>query len=256
MKKAILVVSFGTSYKDTFKKNIAVVEDRIRKEYGEYEVRRAFTSGMIIKSLAEKGFYVDDVPLALKKLEKDGYDEVYIAPTHIIAGDEYEKAAALSEEYKDRFKVLKTGRPLIYSTDDMERIISVLMKEINIDKESALVFMGHGTEHYVNPVYGALDYMFKEKGYVNVFVGAVEAYPSLDNVIGLVKKAGYKKAVLTPFMLVAGDHANNDMAGDENSWKSAFTENGIKTDVIMKGLGEYAGIQELYIKHIKMYLGI
>jgi sirohydrochlorin cobaltochelatase len=256
LKRAMLVVSFGTSCLDILEKTIAAVENEINEKYDSFEVRRAFTSSMIIKKLAKAGTHVDSVEIALKKLVAEKFEEVYIVPTHVIAGSEYEKIVSQANIFKTAFETLKIGKPLIYTTGDMERIVSIITKSIVLENGSALVLVGHGTKHCMNTVYGAIDYMFKEKGFENIFVGTVEAYPSNENVVKLVKKAGYNRAVIAPLMLVAGEHANNDMAGDGASWKNKFVKNGIKTEVMLKGLGEYEEIREMYISHIGECFGI
>lgn len=254
-KKAILVASFGTSCVDTLEKTIAAVEKRIQKEYFGFEVRRAFTSSMVIKKLSEAGVNVDSVSKALERLYGDGFEEVYVVPTHIIAGSEYEKLKAQAEMFIKNFGTLKIGKPLIHTTKDMETIVNIIAENIAPRKDSALVLMGHGTKHCMNSVYSAMDYMFKEKGFENIFMGTVEAYPLAANVLNLVKKAGYSKALIAPFMLVAGVHAKNDMAGSGESWKSKFNENGIAAEVVLKGLGEYEQIQGMYAERAGSVLG-
>jgi len=255
--KAILVVSFGTTYKQSVEKTIAVVENKIEERYQDYVVKRAFTSSMIIKTMASRGEAVSSVTQALGMLLTQGVTEVYIQPTHIIAGDEYEKLIKFAMNFRDRFEVLKIGKPFLYTMEDMLLVADIVAKNIKTAKDEALVLMGHGTEHPVNMAYAAMDYIFKERGFKNIFMGTVEAYPALENVAKMVKNCGYKKVVLSPFMLVAGDHATNDMAGeDEDSWKTYFESMGMETRVMMKGLGEYQDIQEMYIEHIKRYLQI
>ncbi|MGE4214408.1 MAG: sirohydrochlorin cobaltochelatase [Anaerotignaceae bacterium] len=255
--KGILVVSFGTTHKKSIEKTIAAVESKIEECYPDYVVKRAFTSSMIIKTMASRGEAVSSVTQALGMLLAQGVTEVYIQPTHIIAGDEYEKLIKFAMNFRDRFEVLKIGKPLLCTMDDMFLVADIVSKNIEAQEDEALVFMGHGTEHPVNTVYAAMDYIFKERGCKNIFMGTVEAYPSLENVAKMVKNSGYKKVALSPFMLVAGDHATNDMASDdEESWKTYFESMGMETRVIMKGLGEYLDIQEMYLEHIKRYLHI
>jgi Cobalamin biosynthesis protein CbiK, Co2+ chelatase len=255
--KGILVVSFGTTYKKSIEKTIAVVENKIQEKYPDYVVKRAFTSSMIIKTIMARGEAVSSVTQALGMFLAQGVKEVYIQPTHIIAGDEYEKLIKFAMNFRDKFEVLKIGKPLLYTIEDMFLVTDIISNNIEIEEDEALVFMGHGTEHPVNTVYAAMDYIFKERGCKNIFMGTVESYPSLENVAKMVKNSGYKKVVLSPFMLVAGDHATNDMASDdEESWKTYFEANGMETRVVMKGLGEYQGIQDMYLEHINRYLQI
>ena len=255
--KGILVVSFGTTYKESMEKTIAAVERKIEESYNNYAVKRAFTSSMVIKTIMARGEGINSVTQAMGIFLAQGITEVYIQPTHIIAGDEYEKLIKFAMNFRDRFEVLKVGKPLLYTMEDMFLVADIISKEIKINEDEALVLMGHGTQHPVNTVYAAMDYIFKERGNRNIFMGTVEAYPSLENVAKMVKNSGYKKVVLSPFMLVAGDHATNDMAGDEEeSWKKYFESIGMETRIVMKGLGEYKGIQEMYMEHISRYLQI
>lgn len=246
----ILVVSFGTSFDETREKNITAIEQEIR-ELG-YPVYRAFTSNIIRKVLAKREIFIDDVTEAMHRMVADGVTEVYVLPTHLLYGYEYEKMMSMIESYEAQFQVLKIGKPLLADTEDMLEALSGLIEAIEVAEDEAIVFMGHGTEHFANAVYPALNYMAREQGYSHVFVGTVEGYPLIDVVISEVKKAGYQKVLLTPLMLVAGDHAANDMSGDdEDSWKSLFHANGVETRILLKGLGEYEEIRKMYRKHLQ-----
>ncbi|MCC8170086.1 MAG: sirohydrochlorin cobaltochelatase [Oscillospiraceae bacterium] len=246
MGKAILVVSFGTSYEDTLKKTIAAIEDDIRAAYPDYEVRRAFTSGKIIKKIRERdGVEIDTVQSALEKLVRDGFKEVICAVTHIINGFEYDKITAAASEFSDKLNI-KITRPLISITEDYEDIIEAVSENFKPDK--LYVLMGHGTEHFANAAYPALDYHFKSRGFDNVFVATVEGFPSMQNVMDEIKADSRKRLVLMPLMLVAGDHANNDMADD---WRRAFSEVGFEVECVMRGFGEYEKVRGLYIKRIE-----
>ena len=155
--------------------------------------------------------------------------------------------------YKDKFESIKIGNPLLTSTLDYENLVKIIIKEFSYLKgNEALVCMGHGSEHYSNSTYPALDYMFKEKGFKNVFIGTVEGYPELTQVISALKEINPSKVTLMPLMVVAGDHAINDMSSDEDdSWKSILEDKGFKVNCSLKGLGEYEDIRKMYIKHIK-----
>ena len=256
MKTAILVVSFGTSYEDTLKKNITALEDEIQKAYPDFEVRRAFTSGFIMNKLRkEMNIDIDNVETALDRLKNDGFDRVICQPTHIMNGFEYEKFRDMAESKSHMFESVVIGEPLLYGTEDNENIVDCL-KEIFKDKEdSAVVFMGHGSDHPANSIYAALDYMMKDRGFENGFMGTVEGYPEIDSVISFLKSKDYKNIVLTPFMLVAGDHAENDMASDEeDSWNTIFKNEGFEVECIVKGLGEYESIRKLYLDKIENIL--
>lgn len=252
MKTAILVVSFGTSYEDTLKKNISALENDIKECFGDYEVRRAFTSGFIINKLKTKmNIEIDNVETALDKLSNEGYEKVICQPTHIMNGFEYEKFVKMAESKRNLFKDIVIGEPLLFGTEDNQNIVDCLKNEFKEYKESAIVFMGHGTEHPSNSIYAAIDYMMKDRGFENGFMGTVEGYPEIESVVNTVKRNEYKNIILTPFMLVAGDHANNDMTGEEDSWENIFINQGFNVKCIVKGLGEYKSIRNLYIDKLK-----
>ena len=158
-KKAILAVSFGTSYRQTMEKTISSIENKISNEFSNYDIYRAFTSGIIIKKLKREGFNVDGVSEAIEKLISLGYDECYIQPTHIIAGLEYEKIINEAKVYENKFKVFKIGKPLLYTTAHINNLIDILVNNIDYNKNEAVVLMGHGSEHFANTVYASLDYM-------------------------------------------------------------------------------------------------
>lgn len=252
--KAILVASFGTSYPETLEKSIAAIEDEIGRAWPDRELRRAFTSSMIINALQERdGIKIDTVEEALDRLAADGFRHVIVQPTHIINGEEYEKLAGMCKSREGLFAELQIGAPLLSSTDDFLRVIRVLGKEFDrLEQDAALVLMGHGSGHFANSAYAAMDYMFKEQGFPHIFVGTVEAYPDVSTVLKQLAKTGCRKVLLAPLMVVAGDHATNDMAGDEeDSWKTVFSQAGYQVSTILKGLGEYPDIRSIYVEHSK-----
>lgn len=254
-KPVLLVVSFGTSYNDTRVLTIEAIEKALADAYPEYEVRRAFTAQTVIDILEERdGLKVDNVAEAMSRLVLDGVKEVIIQPTHVIQGAEYNDVLDDVSAYADQFDRLIIGKPILSDEEDYTALIECLAEETAQynDENTAIVFMGHGTHHDANSSYTTLQNMIYEAGYTNYFIGTVEAAPSLDDVLELVKESGATKVVLLPLMIVAGDHANNDMAGDEeDSWKTAFTEAGYEVECVLKGLGEYKAIQELFVKHAK-----
>ena len=253
MKKAILVVSFGTTYEDTRKVTIDAIEKKVRESFKDYEVRRAFTSHIIIKRLKERdNIFIDTPEEALEKLVHDGYEEVIVQPLHIIPGSEYDYVKEIVEFYRCQavFKKLMLGRPVIYKNDDYKVLIETIKHRLT--SEQVVIFMGHGSEHYANACYPCLQNLLIDRGFENVFIGTVEGYPSIYDVIKWVKKNNIKKAKLIPLMLVAGDHAKNDMCSDdEDSWKSILEKEGVKVEVYLHGLGEEEKFQEIYIQHIK-----
>ncbi len=253
-KQAILVVSFGTSYAETRAKTIDKIEQTIAEMFPAFSIRRAFTSQCVINILKDRDkLEIDTVSSGLQKLHQEGFRTVVVQPTHVINGEEYEKLVAFTEEYRDLFDRLIIGDPLLTSTDDYIQVVSAIMEQFpDLVEDEALVLMGHGTTHYTNASYAALDYMFKEQGYKRVFVGTVEAYPAIDVILRHVKNSVVKKVILAPLMVVAGDHAINDMAGDEDdSWKSIFLEEGYQVTCVLKGIAEYEGIRQLYLAHVK-----
>ena len=252
-ERAVLAVSFGTSHRDTLEKNIAAIEAELAAAFPERTVRRAFTSGMILRKLAGEGTHIDNVPQALERLLAEGCTDVVVQPTHVINGIENDRMKEDALSFRDSFHSISFGDPLLTTEDDSHKVIAAIAREFShITKDQALVFMGHGTTHFANSIYAALDYTFKDKGYHNFFLGTVEAYPSMESLKKMVKAYRPKEVVLAPFMIVAGDHAKNDMAGDDpESWYSQFKDEGYEVKTVLKGLGEYEGIRSLFIDHIR-----
>lgn len=258
-KRAILVVSFGTTYADARKDCIESVEDRIRAAFPGYEVRRAFTSRMVMRRLAERdGILVDNERQALDRLLAEGFSEVYVQPLHIVAGDEYEKIRGIVSEYAhlQKFRRLALGRPLLYymgqsgQPDDYLTVIQAL--DVTTGPEEALVFMGHGGFHPANAAYAALQLKLQEAGRQNAFIYVLEGFPSLQRIVVQLQSAVVRKVRLQPFMLVAGSHVRNDMDGDgADSAKSILTAAGFDVEVKLNGLGENPAIQAAYVRHIR-----
>lgn len=251
-KKAILVVSFGTSYNDTRDATIGAIEKAIADKNPEYEVRRAFTSQIIIDKLKERdNLEIDNVKQAMERLIADGVGTLICQPTHVMNGFEYDDMKREVEAYAQNFETLKFGTPLLTATQDYRDVVTAIQQEFSVPEDTALVLMGHGTEHFANNTYAALAYHFNHSGSKNIFVGTVEGFPDLDSTIADVKALGVKKVILAPLMVVAGDHATNDMAGDEEgSWKTVFKSEGFEVECVLKGLGEYPSIQDLYVAHV------
>ncbi len=253
-KKGILAVSFGTSYTDVIKNTIEKCENAIAESFPQYEVRRVFTSNMIRKKLKEKeNIYINNLEEALDKMKEEGFDEIIVQPLHIIPGEEYhEKILKPAGKYKNSFKELIIGRPVLTLYEDYEIFIEALKNQLpELTENKAVLFMGHGTSHPANACYSMLQLMLMETT-PNVFIGNVEGYPELENVIPRLKKEGIEELILMPLMLVAGDHAQNDMAGeDEDSWENVLKKENFKVETYMHGLGENKKFQELYINLIK-----
>lgn len=253
---AILVVSFGTSYNDSRDATIGAIEKAITEEFPEYEVRRAFTSQIIIDKLKERdGLEIDNVTEALDRAAKDGVKELVVQPTHLMNGYEYNDLVKELTDYQDKFEKIILGEPLLTSDADFDGVIQAITEKTAEydDGTTAICFMGHGTEAESNGVYAKLQDKLIESGYENYYVGTVEAEPSLDDVVvALEEKGVYKRVILEPLMVVAGDHANNDMAGEEeDSWKSVLEGEGYTVECIIEGLGQIPAIQKLYVDHVR-----
>lgn len=252
-KKGILVVSFGTSHPITRAATIDAIEDSISKAFPDIRVYRAWTSKMIIAKIRKNTMErIPTVSEALCQMAEDGITDVYIQPTHVINGIENDQMKADAMALKDSFHSISFGMPLLSSTQDMEELIHIITEAFpSLADDEVLILMGHGSDHYTNTAYAALDYMFKEKGHPNIYVGTVEAYPSLDHILCRLPKKKVRRIHLTPLMIVAGDHAIHDMAGDSNeSWASICKDAGYDVACHLTGLGEYPAIRRLIIRHL------
>ena len=255
-KRAILVVSFGTSYNESREATIGAIEAAIAEAFPETETRRALTSQIIIDKLKSRdGLEIDNVKEALDRAAADGITELVVQPTHLMDGFEYTDLAEELEEYKDSFDQVVLADPLLTSGADFDAVAKAITEVMAgyDDGETAFCFMGHGTEADSNQVYPRLQETLQKAGYTDYFIGTVEAEPSLEDVTASLKEAGgYKRVVLRPLMVVAGDHARNDMAGDDgDSWKTVLNQEGYETECILEGLGQIPAIQELYVQHTR-----
>jgi len=273
----LLVVSFGTSYNDSRVADIKGIEDALQAAYPDWSVRRAFTAQIIINHVqARDGEKIDNMQQALERAVANGVKNLVVQPTHLMHGAEYDEMCEAIEQYKDKFESVSIAEPLLGEVGSDATVINAdkeaVAKAITAaavadsgfesldaakDAGTAFVFMGHGTAHVAKVTYSQMQTQMQQLGYENVFIGTVEGEPeetACENVIEAVKAAGYTKVVLRPLMVVAGDHANNDMAGDdEDSWKSQFEASGEfdSVDCQIAGLGEVADIQQLYVAHTK-----
>ena len=253
-KKAILVVSFGTSYENTRKLTIEAIEHDIADAFPACPTYRAWTSKMIIAKLKKRdGLTIHTVKEALEQMLLDGITDVIVQPTHVINGIENDQMKADALSFRDRFSSIVFGNPLLTTEEDNQAIVRVVADEFrDMDPDTALVLMGHGTEHYANTVYAALDYRFKDTGHKNIFLGTVEAYPALDSLLRAADSFHPKKIVLAPFMIVAGDHAQNDLAGaDSDSWMNRLSSEGYEVTPVLKGLGEYPQVRQILVEHVQ-----
>ena len=253
MKKALLIVSFGTSYAETCEKNIVACEQRIAQAYPDRDLFRAFTSQMIIRKLASRdGVHIDNPQQALARLADAGYQDVIIQSLHVINGDEYEKVAFQARSYEDRFLRLRVGVPLLSSHDDFQLLITAMQAQMpELAADERVVFMGHGATHHAFSAYACLDHMLMTQN-IPALVGAVESYPEIDSVIERLRRDSVRKVHLMPLMLVAGDHAINDMASDnEDSWKILLQQAGIEAQPWLQGLGENPLVQQMFVDHLQ-----
>lgn len=247
------MVSFGTSHEDTREKTIGAIERDIAAAFPDCAIYRAWTSKMILEKLKrEQNLHFYNVKEAMEQMRADGIQDVYIQPTHVINGIENDLMKEDALAYREDFASIAFGDPLLTTEADNRAVIEAVYEEFShLGNEDVLVLMGHGTTHFANSVYAALDYQFKDMGHKNFFLGTVEAYPSMESLLRMVKEYGPERVVLAPFMIVAGDHAKHDMAGDDpESWYNQFRQAGFEVDCVLKGLGEYPGIRRLFLKHI------
>ena len=253
MKKTLIAVSFGTSV-PAAQESIRAVERVLAQEAAGWQFCRAWTSPTIRHILAGRGEQVESLEETLDRLAAEGTEEILVQPTHFLYGIEYDRIRAAVEASRDRFKKITLGKPLLAGTEDLRVLADYVVKEA-LPADGALVLMGHGTEHFVNLVYPAFQTVLHLAGAPNAFVGTVDGWPTIENVLEQLQAGGYKKVLLAPMMLVAGDHACNDMAGDEpDSWKSILEAAGIEVHCRLRGLGDVPGVQELYRRHLKEML--
>lgn len=248
MKNALLVISFGSSMDHVINKYIEPVEDYLEHIYSDMKIQRAFTSNFIRHKLNNKGHHILSVTEALDKLIEEGYEHIILQPLHIIAGFEFEKIKKAYDDYKDRKGItLRLSTPLLFHNNDYPQAVQAISPHLpELNKDEALLFMGHGTKHQANASYFSLTYYLKEENQ-HYYLANVEETPDLDHIIKNLKSNGYKKIYLMPFMLVAGDHALNDMASDEDdSWKSILLGEGFEVEPLLIGLGAFEEIHHLF----------
>lgn len=254
----LLVVSFGTSFNDSRRLTIGAIEQDMEDAFPDYSVRRGFTSQIIIDHvLSRDGEVIDNVGEALDRAVNNGVKNLVVAPTHLMGGFEYNDVVDEVAEYADAFESILISEPLLTNDEDFEAVataITAATAEYD-DGETAICFMGHGTEAESNGVYAKMQETLTNLGYDNYYIGTVEAEPSVDDVLEAVQAGEYTKVVLEPLMVVAGDHANNDMAGDEeDSWKSIFSDAGYQVTCILRGLGELEDVRAIYVDHVQAIL--
>ena len=256
--KGILVVSFGTTHKDTREKTLDAIESAIREEFTDYAVYRAYTSNVVMRRIEkQEKLYILNVEETILQMLEDGIEEIIIQPTHVIKGIEYEKIIREASKYKDKFKSFAICYLLLGSDLDCEQVSDIIIKETEEAGEAdtskhVFVFMGHGSEHSANESYTVLQNEINKRGYSNILIGTVEGEPEIQDIIDILEDYSYDTVTLIPLMIVAGDHATNDMSGDdEDSWKSIFTREGYEVECVLRGMGEYPGIRRIILDHLR-----
>ena len=250
-KASVLMVHFGTTFDDTRKNTIDAVNDEAKKEFPDMEVREAYTSRIIMRRLKERGIVKDNPAEALDKLAKEGYTHIIVQPTNVINGVESKTLEQQLEMYKDKFKEIRTGSALLSTPEDYKAVAEIINKEVGeLADDEAVVLVGHGTHDSGNAAYPAMDYTAKSMGY-KFYVGTIEGFPEFDDVVRGLKKDNIKKVILMPFMFVAGDHANNDIAVD---WKEELEKEGFIVEVKLTSLGMMEDIRKMFIDHAKFML--
>ena len=253
-KKALVVVSFGTSVDVAFPA-ITNVEDKLKSAFPDHDFFRAFTSKMIIRKLARtRNIVISSPEEVFEKLVAGNYEEVICQPTHIIPGLEYEKMLDMILPYKDDFKSFCIGKPLLTTEEDYEKVAEIVMQQVPcpLPEDEAFLLMGHGTRHAADRTYNKMEHVLRDLGYNNAFIGTVEGFPEADYIRRRFVRKGIRKVYMMPLLIVAGDHARNDLAGDgEDSWQSRMERDGYETEVILKGIGEIDAIAGLFVEHAK-----
>ncbi len=243
MEKAVLVTSFGTSHKDTRQKCLDSIENEVKAKYGSEKVERAYTSGVIRRIVERKeGIHIFDQNEGLEALKNKGYDEIVTMSLHILDGIEYAK---LNDKYG------KISKPLLVNDEDFEKVVND--EEFNsTEGNDAIVFMGHGSESAADNTYQRLQEEYVKAGKDNIFIATVEGQVTIEDVIQKLKGRGFSKILLKPFMIVAGDHAKNDMASDEeDSWKTILQNEGYEVTPVLKGMGEYEFIRKMFMNKLE-----
>lgn len=254
MKQALICVSFGTTVPSA-RQEIEAVEQALSAAAPERVMVRAFTSGMIRRVLAGRGQPVPSLPEALESLRRDGVEDVFVQPTHFLCGVEYDKLRAEALSAASGFARLRVGRPLLASTEDLRAVAAMVADRFPAEAGRAVALMGHGSTHFANVVYPAIQTIFELAGRPDIRVGTVEGWPTLEEVRETLRSMKVERVHLAPLMLVAGDHARRDMAGDApESWKNVLARQGLEVSWVLRGLGEDTSVQALYRRHLRELL--
>lgn len=258
-RKAILVASFGTSYNDTRERTIDRMESDVGSTFGDWTVRRAFTSKMIIRKLEKRdNVKVDYIDEALERLESEGFTEVVVLPFLIMNGVEYDDIIRIVGDYTDRFDKVSISKPLLSSERDFDELTGFIINELLPEarsiggEDTGLVLMGHGSDHYSNGAFPELQMKLVLNGSNDVFVTTIEGFPRFSDLESIMGDRASPDAVTAPLLLVSGDHANRDMVGEQpSSLKSVLESNGYRVHPLMKGISEYATVRRMFIRHVK-----
>ncbi|QGU94315.1 sirohydrochlorin cobaltochelatase [Clostridium bovifaecis] len=252
-KKGILVVSSGSINNEAIKVSIEAIENIIAEEFKEWEVRRAFTSEIIIKKLKQNdGIVIDKIEEALEKMKAEEFSEVILQPLHIIPGSEYKKIVELIKKYKNSFEVIKSGRTILFYKEDYKKALDALRFQIpSLKSNEGIVLVGHGTKHTANIYYKEFQETINKEN-LRLYVGTLDECPTIYDIIPKLREDNIEEVLLMPYMLVFGGHGRRDIAGDgEGSWKSILRREGFKVRIYGHGLGENIEYQKLYLQHVK-----
>jgi len=254
-EKELLVVSFGTSFNDSRRLTIGAIETALQEAFPDWSVRRAFTSQIIIDHVLKRdGVKIDNVQEALDRAANSGVKTLVVQPTHLMHGFEYTDLKNELAAYADAFDKIVLAEPLLNTDADFDMVAEAIVDATAKydDGKTAVCFMGHGTEAESNGVYAKMQTILSEAGCEHYYIGTVEAEPSVEDVLKMVKAGEYSRVVLRPLMIVAGDHANNDMAGDDDdSWKSIFEAEGYEVECVLEGLGQLPAVCSLFAEHTR-----
>ncbi len=250
-QKALLVVSFGTTHADTREKTIDRIEQDLAAAFPDRTLYRAWTSEKILHKLRQSGVCIDTIPQALARMAADGVTDVLVQPTHMIPGVENDVMLRKIADASHRFSQITISTPLLYAPEDITAVAGLLATVFSpLPDDTALVLMGHGSTHQAGEVYTALDRCCKAAGHANIYIATVEGTPTLPDILPALRRQAYRHILLAPCMIVAGDHAVNDMAGEaEDSWKNLLAASGYAVRCLIRGLGEYPGIRQLFVRH-------
>jgi len=255
-KKSLLVISFGTSHENTRKLTIEAIENDLRNAFPDRAFYRAWTSGMIRSKLKKKGsLIVFSIQEAIEQMVKDGVNDVLVQFTHVLKGEEYDRSIEVLKEAQERFDRLYIGEPLVSNVEDVAKLAGLIEKEYPLQNREILAMMGHGSARMAFPAYEKLQEQFIKDGFPGIVLGTVEFEPGIAPVLSYVKESKPQKVTLAPLLVVAGDHALTDMAGEgPDSWKNRLLSEGPDVSCVLKGLGEYGTVRAMYVEHARAAL--